>query len=34
MPNLDNGTNTFGKYNNIKDLENSGAIISYDLNQL
>lgn len=34
IPNVDNGKNTFGKYNNIKDLEDSGAIISFDLNQL
>ena len=34
MPNVDNGKNTFGRYNNIVDLQNSGTIISYDLNEL
>ncbi|NPD46369.1 hypothetical protein [Lentimicrobium sp. S6] len=34
MPNLDNGTNTFGKYNDIKKMEKSGTILSFDLNTL
>lgn len=34
MPNLDNGTNTFGKYNDIKAMEKNGTILSFDLNKL
>ena len=34
MPNLDNGKNNFGKYKDIEALQNSGSILSFDLNDL
>ena len=34
MPSLDSGTNTFGKYNDIKSMMKNGTVISFDLNAL
>ncbi len=34
MPSLDSGKNSFGRYNDIEAMQNSGTVLSFDLNSL